>query len=55
MKARFVLDELYPPHSDGSIVLGNVEAYFFSKLDLVPLKSIRKMSIQEWFENKVAY
>nr|GEU30663.1 hypothetical protein [Tanacetum cinerariifolium] len=35
MKGRFALDALYPPHNDGSVVLGRVEACFFSRVFLV--------------------
>ena len=35
MKGRFALDALYPPHYEGSVVLGSVEACFFSILFLV--------------------
>lgn len=35
MKGRFALDALYPPHNDGSVVLGSVEACFFSRVFLV--------------------
>jgi len=35
MKGRFALDALYPPHNDGSVVLGSVEACFFSRIFLV--------------------
>lgn len=35
MKGCFALDSLYPPHNDGSVVLGSVEACFFSRVFLV--------------------
>ncbi|KAH7511451.1 hypothetical protein FEM48_ZijujUnG0013600 [Ziziphus jujuba var. spinosa] len=35
MKGHFALKTLYAPHNDGSIVLGSVEACFFSKVFLV--------------------
>lgn len=35
MKGRFALDALYPPHNEGSVVLGSVEACFFSRVFLV--------------------
>ena len=35
MKGRFALDALDPPHNDGSVVLGSVEACFFYRVFLV--------------------
>ncbi|KAE8646988.1 hypothetical protein Csa_023852, partial [Cucumis sativus] len=35
MKGRFALEALYPPHNEGSVVLGSVEACFFSRVFLV--------------------
>lgn len=35
MKGRFALEALYPPHNDGSVVLGSVEACFFPRVFLV--------------------